>query len=755
MKKLSFPISILICLTLFLTTIMPVFADTSIYIDEQANFLNKMNILSGSGGNYNLNSRLKKGEASAFIVKLLGAANEVETNKEQYSSTDFTDVDPNEWYTPYIGYCLSLGIITNSISGKYEPDQYITEMTFLSMTLRALRYEYSDFSWSTTYKFSYEKGLVIQALYETKSIDNTIYYRKDAVSVLFNALCAEKKTGGTLIQDMIASGKTTRDEAIKVGLIKDKVKTAVSAINSVNSNKITVKFNEVLVDLDKANLKVYETSDKTKILTINSISQSEEEIALQVSPQTPDKSYTFEITGAKDEFGNVSGILSATFKGYKIPEIISDYFKVSKVEPISKNVINLYFTQPINQNAEIPTYYEISDGITSIVQGIPQAMSVNLLANCNNGVSLFVKNFSFQDGTYYSLKVNGTLCSAYGNKLNDGYGDSMMFTGKSVDNTPFSIVSVTPLSSTRIAVEFSKEIDQNLGQKFLNYTVKDSDKKDMVVSMATIQTFGEKKNNSVILTLLNPLIKTKIYDLTIEYLPDAYRQNILEGYTASFSGLYPDNNDLNIVLAWSYEKAVLNICFDRSLDPQTAANPSHYYVRGVTDSSYMAIPEKVLYSETNGQPVVKLYMPTNKVFNSSSSYVVTVNTMKDSAGIVCSKNMEYTFVGGSDANSIPTISDAKIIAADAIKLKFSSEIAEDISNLRISNYSLEYKIDENTFTKIPTSVLYYDSLTVILRFDTLDPKTNYVLKLSQLKGFTGIIRSETDGKLSVNVIPGK
>ena len=755
MKKLSFPIGIMVCMTIFFSMFAPAWADSAASIDEKAEILNKLDILSGSDGNYNLEAKLKKCDAAAFIVKFLGAADEVESNKDLYSETEFLDVSPNAWYAPYIGYCLEKGIITNSLSGKYDPTNGISEMTFLTMALRALGYNYDDFSWSETYEFSYEKGLVTEDTYPSKTMDNTEYYREDAVEALFNALKAEKKSEGTFIEERIEAGDITEDEAIEAGLLEEEETMEIVDIASVNRNKLIVTFNMAPEDdLDDVDIKIYETDDEDKTLTVNDKSVSENELTLKVASQTPGKSYTVEISGLVDESGNEAEDLTAEFEGYRVSETSSDYFMINKVEPVSKNVVNLYFTHPVNHNAEIPTYYKISGGDGTEIKGSPLTLSVNLIPDGNNGVSIYAKNFSFQEDEEYDLEVSGSLCSAYGVKLNDGDGDSAEFTGKDGENdsTPFEILSVDPLSSTRIEVEFSREIDQNIGGKFLNYTIKSKDNEDIQVSGAFVQTLGDKKGRSVILTTLERLDKDEDYKLTVEYLPDSYRQEALESYTVTFPGEYPDKDDLDIIDAWSEEESSLYIYFDRNLDPEAAVNTSNYRIKGISKKSYAAKPEKAMYTEKDGKPVVKLFMSKSDRFKEDDKYEITISYMKDLAGIAYSKDLEYDFEGGEEADTAFDIEKAGIIGSDAIKVSFSSEIAEDISNIRVSNYNLVYSIGGTSVSKLPTSVLLYDPLTVILKFDELDMDTEYTLNITQLKTYAGTVVSGADGQLSAPVI---
>jgi hypothetical protein len=127
--------------------ILPVHAKSD--IEAKADILNKLSILKGSGDDYNLDGQLRRSEASAFIVRLLGKENFVLQNKEKYAQTSFPDVSYSDWFAAYVGYCVDQGIITGYVDGYFKPNDNISEKSFLKMVLCALGYKYvEDFTWT-------------------------------------------------------------------------------------------------------------------------------------------------------------------------------------------------------------------------------------------------------------------------------------------------------------------------------------------------------------------------------------------------------------------------------------------------------------------------------------------------------------------------------------------------------------------------------------------------------------------------------
>jgi len=169
MKKLiSVVLVIAVCFSL---VTLSVYGTTD--YNEMALVLNRLNILQGSNGNFQLDKQLERAQATAFIIRMIGKEDYVKQNADQFSSTSFSDVPVNSWFAPYVGYGTQNNIIASSLNGKFEPYEYISEKAFLKMALCALGYEYgTDFNWSNVYQKAYEIGLVVDESYAVKTNDN-------------------------------------------------------------------------------------------------------------------------------------------------------------------------------------------------------------------------------------------------------------------------------------------------------------------------------------------------------------------------------------------------------------------------------------------------------------------------------------------------------------------------------------------------------------------------------------------------------
>ncbi|NTV88949.1 MAG: S-layer homology domain-containing protein, partial [Clostridiales bacterium] len=237
---------------------------------EKAEVLNKLSILKGDGtGDYKLDNQLKRSEAAAFIIRLLGKESYVLENSDNYIATSYTDVVSSDWFAPYVGYCSEEGIIAGTGNNQYTPNAFTSEKAFLKLVLVSLGYEYgNDFSWSEVYAKAYEVKLVTGEEYLTKTEDNNAFTREGVVNVLYNAL-SQNKNGTTvsLIQSLINEGAVSKELAATVGLAGDTSTATITSCESIGETTILINFDRSIKAIDPANIKIYESADITKQLT--------------------------------------------------------------------------------------------------------------------------------------------------------------------------------------------------------------------------------------------------------------------------------------------------------------------------------------------------------------------------------------------------------------------------------------------------------------------------------------------------------
>jgi hypothetical protein len=741
----------IIIFTIIMSLLLPVLAYADLTIDSKATALNKLTILQGDGVNFNLGGQLKRSEAVTFIVRIMGKEALVIANANKYNKSTFTDVKSTDWFAAYVGYCQENKILNGFPDGGFHPNDSISEKAFLKLVLGALGYlDEQDFVWDTIYESSFNLGLVTDVKYKTQTDDNTKYLRSDVVNVLYGSLTNSLKgLKKTIIESLIDANIVDRATAVQLGLVKEIASATIKSVTVANNVTLSVKLSKSVNKLVDNNIVIYETDNKANVLKSSVTSQVYSDLLINTSIQIPDKKYTIEITSTVDG-ADKSSVATSNFIGYKIPEVKSNYFKISKVVPVSKNVINVFFTQPITNDIALPIYYEISKNNDSFVKGSINNMIVKVLPSQSNVVSLYLKNATIIDDTAYSLKISGDIISAYGVQLNDGVGESSIFAKNSQDNVVLKMDSLYAVDSKTIRVQFNKEIDQTLAKQLNNYQISSSTGTPNVITKVTIPIDGIGK--ALNLTVGIPLDKTLSYQLIMNNMNDIFGIDSLSDTTNPFVGKpLADLKDLKVTLVTAIDKSTIQVYFDKRIDATTALNIGYYSLNGITDSNYIAFPSKV-YVNPLDTTSVKIYLPVGKELVGTSIYRLKVASfMTDELGNASLADATFNFNGSSNASIKPLITEAMIIGKDTVKIKSSKELSLSGANIALSNYSLELKEGKNTTTlKTPTSIIAYDESTLILHFDDLDYTKNYSFKFNTLTDYTGLnVRGSADGSTTI------
>jgi len=703
---------------------------------EMADALNKLNILQGDNGKYYLDDNLERAQATALIIRMLGKEEHVKQNADLYRQTKFADVDPSQWYAPYVGYGTQYGIIGGVTSDSFEPREITTEKAFLKMALCSLGYVYGeDFDWTNVYQKAYEIGIVKDESYRYRVDDNFNYLRRDAVSVLYLALNSFKKgTDAKMALTLVDEGLFTRDELLNSGIFGRYVPAKIESINAIAPNNVEVQLNSNIKELNPQDIEVAEEGSDKK-LDVTSVAFRDGFIQVITSGQIPGKPYILTIKSFMDSNGYISGPVSGVFKGYTPMQVMSDFFRIQKVEQTSTNVIDVYFTHPLNISSENPVYYEIFKNGSLYMGGSSQNMTVKMLQSVPNAVSIYLKGGIFEPGQVYTLRVSGKLVSGYGAQLADGYGDTTDFTATYEQSAELAIITVEGQTSNTVRILFSREVDPVWAGKRLNYTVYNAYKNVVEVKQVAVTENGTNSGREVILTLAAPLDRTKQYELKIEYIPDLYKQSAIEDRTVQFSGAYATSEELALTgVTADYANYVI-LEFNKALDPADANDYSKYVIRSST-SSYMAVPKKAYYSAENGKFTVKLYLPNYLPLDRKEDYTVYVSGVKDSLGTTGKSMLRRDFSPKRNDIIKPEIIDAVTVSRDLVKLLFNMETAFNQTNINVANYVLEYEENGEVVRKVPIGITYVDPVTLILRFDELDQSKEYKLWFNRVYDYS-------------------
>lgn len=749
-------VRIIFLVIIMLTFLFSNFAGAESNNNEKATMLNKLSILQGDGSSFNLNSQLTRSEALTFIIRMMGQENNVLTNKNNYSVTPFSDVKKTDWYASAIGYGVEQKIVNGFSDGKFHPKDNISEKAFLKLVLGVLGYSIdTDFTWANLYAFAAQVGLVDPS-YSLLTGDKDQYKREDVVNVLYTALGLNNKLTSNKIINILDPNHSILPELAPTPAptpIPDALITLVTSTNVVSGTKVTVQFNENIKPIAATDIIVYETGNKTNKITTSIQSQTSNSLTLITANQKPNQGYVVEFTNVSDADGNQVNLVSSSFKGYVQQEVQSDFFKIKKVETVSKNKLIVYFTQPVNMNVEVPQYYEILKDGVSYVTGSFNNMSVKVLSSKEKAVIILLKNDLISANATYTIKISGNIISNYSVGLNDGSGDSMSFTANTSENIPFELSNLQPTDDKTISVSFTDELDQITATQLSNYSLLNASGIPVYITKATLTGDGDAASKIVKLQIAGSLLQSGSYELTIKDVSDKTKQNIIkEAKYPLINGGLTVRPDLKVLNVTAEDKSTLSLYFDQKLDPLSAMNISNYSING---NGFAGSIVKAYFNPSEPYKV-RLFLNASKGLADGVTYNLTVlSSMLDELGKSSMANTSINFQGVGIEPVKPLIYDAKIIGKNTIKFITNVEILNASTNLIPSNYTLEYNDGTNVVSVQANNVSVLDGTTGILTFANLNLSKVYTLKFNSLVDYSNqIIRTISDGMNSHTVTVG-
>ncbi len=701
--------------------------------NEMADRLKQLGMITGNlDGDYMLQSQLKRSDASQFVVNLSGKNKYVKDNKNTYSQTSFSDVKKTDWFAPSVGYCEQNGFITVNSTSTFRPKDYISEKEFMGMVLKALGYTTDDFSWSTVFQKAFEIGLVNDPVYQTKTDDNKGFRRGGVVRVMYTALGLKLKAENmTLLQKIVNLDEISYETAIASKILKDEVVSKILEIKPMNEQRIKIVFNEKIGTINPENIRINDTSFGNQ-LSISSVSQTDTELIVKTSQQVANRNYSVEISKFVGFDGNTISKLSGTFKGFTVVDVISDLFKISKIEQKDADEVNVYFTHPVNDNAANSVYYEIYENDSIFLIASPANMSVKVLPG-NKGITIALKGRTFSADQEYAIKVSSDLISAYGvNFVTQTELNS--FIAKNIQDVGFAIEQVMGLSKNTIKVDFSMDINPTIAGQIYMYSITDQNNKQIQVTSAQMAT---SEGRSVILNINGSLDTTKTYSIMVNYMIDATGQYTMNTKSYSFTGYVPDTIEFQVYSVTPIDTSSIVVYFSKPLNEKSLSDLTNFTLLDSKNSSFKEIPTKVVASPEDPSSI-RLFFSKDKKLQSNKTYILRVSSkLTDYTGYSLTGQTDFTFeaYGVTDTNIY--IEKAVSISQDTIKVVFSKEIAMDTPNILTGNYSIDYYDNGVLNKKVPIAITYIDSKIIVLKFDKLPDGVEYTFNYKEIKDIGG------------------
>ena len=160
--------------------------------DEAAQVLAALDIMVGDqNGDLALDRTLTRAEFTKLAV---AASTSRDTVGDTVAVKPYPDVPQNHWAAPYIKAAVDLGLVQGDLRGYFNPDRTITLAEAVTVVLRLLGYEDSEFTgvWPSGQMAQYRALKLDQGISLGQDSNMT---RRDAMYLFYNLLLTKNKAG--------------------------------------------------------------------------------------------------------------------------------------------------------------------------------------------------------------------------------------------------------------------------------------------------------------------------------------------------------------------------------------------------------------------------------------------------------------------------------------------------------------------------------------------------------------------------------
>ncbi|MBN2898285.1 MAG: hypothetical protein JXO44_05895, partial [Clostridia bacterium] len=397
-----------------------------------------------------------------------------------------------------------------------------------------------------------------------------------------------------------------------------------------------------------------------------------------------------------------------TFNGMERPEIESTLFKISKVKPVSAEMLEIYFTQPIDESAEQVLLYQVYRNGSLYFEGSYKTLDIQLNSTADNGLIFISKSYKFEEGNRYDIKIKSDLKSKYNAYLNDGNGDSYSFYGTAIESGDFEIKQAEFLDTDNIVIIFSDIVDKESATDRSNYYLMDEDNHKISVTSAYLDEYDENNKYKRVILRTQDLKDYHEYRLFVDDVENIFKTLQIENYEADLGEGMTNDEEVTLKDIEVVNRGLIRLVFQNPLD-ESSENATITFNNNISTKTKMIDPE-----EPN---VLNVYLSKSRYLNEDKEYTMTIKKgITNIYGNTHSDAIIEEFDGTSELQDEIVIETAHFISDSQILIKFSDYVKES-SLENEANYSFEYNINGNEKTLFPGDIEVVDERTVVIDFD--------------------------------------
>jgi len=689
--------------------------------EEKAEILNRLGLLLGDPNRgLMLDIKVRRSDAAVFFTRLLGREQFVKDRAEtDFAASRFPDAPEGKWFTPYVSFCASIGIVAGRTDGYYYPDENISEKEFANVLLKILGYEYQvDYTWDTVYEFSYDIGLFDDPSYAAKKEDNREYYRRDVCDQVFAVLGLEKKNSPKLlIEELVETGAISEKAAadlgfdlsgLEISILQQpgdgdgdysSVEADIQAIYHLEKDLLLIVFTKPVAFRNDA-IEICQTYDYSKVLSSNVEDKSERDLLLRTAAQIPNMDYTIDIGNVLETNGANAGMLSFDFVGYD-PGAAKD--TPAGLTSLKRNEII-----PAS-SAKKTTAGGASGGADK--SGDSAAAQGNASGDASGGAT----------GKKTAATTSGTGTGT-GAGAEAGSAQSSKNTSSAVDY--FRIINAYTTASDEVALYFSHPVSEAaLNPSLYNVTQNGSIRCSGPAGQIKTELIENAVNAVRLITPGFEFMRGAEYGVTASgRLVSSYTARLNEGaedsffFTADVVTKKASNFMLNAV--GTNSQYTIELEFSQPVNADVARQSYNYIVhdqngRKIDISVVTVIPDgnSAGIGHADGKLVrISLTQPLLVSQSNKLTIIYTANSSKTES--IANQSYQFTYGGQADAVQKSTVALTGALSNDAstAELYFSQKL-DPTSAVVAANYSINGIFNGRAAAVTPVKVSYNPALT--------------------------------------------
>lgn len=448
----------------------------------------------------------------------------------------------------------------------------------------------------------------------------------------------------------------------------------------------------------------------------------------------PNKAYlegeTYYLNVTSDVLSQEGKKLSDNYKmEFTIGEYSSGPFKIINAAVVDNQTINIFFSQPIDKNAEIARYYQISSSSDDIIMGSYKTMSVKKIPGFNNAIQLKLKETTLDEGEMYTLYIVPDIKSTYDVYLNNEKGEYVLLEGNVSGVDRIKIEDFRIAGENLIELKLNSYFDEETASDFYNYSVSEIGGETLEIT----NIYLNSKSKKITIQTSKYIEKNKDYRIMVKNIKDIFRNNTIRPYSKNFNIEKTTQSRLNYNIKTRDDRTI-ELIFNENLQEELALDLNNYYIQ--IDKEYLkSKPTKIYFNKSESNKVTLIF---DKSFEIGKKYLVGVSKKLIGAyGAQNNKTKIQYFVAINKRHTVLDVKSAKLIGNNKLKLIFTKEISKEKNNVK-DNFRLEVMESGNRKTIIGCDdVKYIDDKTLILTFEGMEENEEYSLIFDYIVDYFG------------------